>query len=142
MKTYPKNLDNDSQVLDVWKEIEHCFEGSSKAPDDTRLKKLGIAVCLNAIDKSEAKLGDTIIRFSAIRRSVNRIPAELKGEVLNSYGDGDWFDLDAYFSKDRNGDAIETVLYSGKSFETLWTVWRSWVEAADDVSYQLEHVDG
>ena len=137
MKTYPKNLDNDTQVTDVWKEIEYRFEGASKAPDDMRLKTLGIAVCLNAINNSKAKLGDTTIKFGAYRRSANRVPDELKGEVLNAYGDGDWFDLDALFSK---GDAeIETVLYSGKSFETLWTVWRSWMEAADNISYQLQH---
>lgn len=142
MKTYPKNLDRDSQVLDVWKEIEHCFQDTSKAPDYTGLKKLGIAVCLNAINNSEAKLGDTVIRFAAYRRAANRVPDALKGEVMNVYGDDDWFDLDAYFSKDRNGDAIETALYNGKSFETLWTVWRSWASAADEVSYQLERKDG
>lgn len=146
MKTYPKNLDNDTQVLDVWKEVEYCFQEASKAPDDTRLKTIGIAVCLNAIDNSTTKFGDTRVKFSARRRSANRVPEPLKGEVLNAYGDGDWFDLEAHFSEDGNGNGngndIETALYSGKSFETLWIVWRSWMEASEDVSYQIKRKDG
>ena len=140
MKTYPRNLDNDSQVIDVWKEIESKYCTGAIAPSCEDLKKLGVAVCLNAIDKSQAVVGDAMVKFHAYRVAHGDVPQELKGDVMNRYGDGDWFNLDAVLKVGPGGTSVDTTMYSGRSFDVLWSVWRSWVGVGDDVSQALKRI--
>ena len=125
----PINITKNLTLEDELRYIEWKF-GCSEAPPSKNLERLGQLVMMSVISGSSVTVGGRHVKFTCERIRNGEVVAAMRDEMYTPRpcSDEDDFELTAWV---KVGDEMrDYVIYSGKSFDTLWAVWRSWILGA------------
>lgn len=146
----PRHLDRDFGLDNMVRYIEWKFT-DSEAPTQGDLETVGQLVVENIISESNCKIGDALVKFRVEHYGRRKTPEGLKHQISGSLpgavdddltlvADFTWRPALKADEEPRVRTVNDMVLYRGASFQQLWAVWRSWMNAGKDIVFDLEEL--